>query len=144
GRWGYVSFQARQNLALIVAPVLFLICAQGLFRQFPDIFADDTLQLLLIAPVGIAVVIMMPWLLRLFLKLRPLAPGELRDRLEAAARRVNCRCTNILVWNTRLGVANAMVVGLTPWLRYILLSDRLLQEMTPDEIEAVFGHEVGH
>src|SRR5205807_2026386 len=31
-----------------------------------------------------------------------------------------------------------------PWLRYVFLSDRLLDDLTPDEVEAVFGHEVGH
>jgi Zn-dependent protease with chaperone function len=144
GRLGYVGFQLRQNLALVAAPVLVLIFAQGLFRQFPTLFPDDEARVLLIAPVALAVVVLMPWLMRLVLKLKPMPEGELRDRLEAAARRLRCRYTDILVWNTRLGVANAMVVGLTPWLRYILLTDRLLQEMAPEEIEAVFGHEVGH
>jgi STE24 endopeptidase len=37
-----------------------------------------------------------------------------------------------------------MVVGLLPRLRYVVLTDRLLIDLTPDEIEAVFGHEVGH
>src|SRR5205823_208960 len=27
---------------------------------------------------------------------------------------------------------------------YVILTDRLLVEMSPEEIEAVFGHEVGH
>lgn len=144
GRLGYVSFQIRQNLALIAAPVLVLIGTQGFIRQFPATFHDDRLQLLLIAPIAATVVVLMPWLIRAVLNLRPLPDGELRDRLEAAARRLNCRCSEILVWNTRLGVANAMVVGVTPWLRYILLSDRLLQQMTSDEVEAVFGHEAGH
>ena len=28
--------------------------------------------------------------------------------------------------------------------RYVVFTDRLLAEMTPEEVEAVFGHEVGH
>jgi STE24 endopeptidase len=31
-----------------------------------------------------------------------------------------------------------------PFPRYVLFTDRLLDELTPDEVEAVFGHEVGH
>jgi STE24 endopeptidase len=54
------------------------------------------------------------------------------------------RFSDILLWNTRGGVANAMVVGLLPRPRYVLLTDRLVAELTPSEIEAVFGHEVGH
>src|SRR5262249_15222101 len=50
----------------------------------------------------------------------------------------------ILLWDTRGGMANAMVTGPLPWLRYVFLSDRLLEALAPDEVEAVFGHEVGH
>jgi Zn-dependent protease with chaperone function len=67
-----------------------------------------------------------------------------RDRLAAAGRRLGVRYADILHWDTRGSVANAMVAGVVPWVRYVLLSDRLLAELTPDEVEAVFGHEAGH
>jgi STE24 endopeptidase len=86
----------------------------------------------------------MPWILRLVLGWKPLPPGLLRQRLQASARRLRFRCSNILVWNTRRGMANAMVIGILPWIRYVVFTDRLLDDFTPDEIEAVFGHEVGH
>jgi STE24 endopeptidase len=41
-------------------------------------------------------------------------------------------------------MANAMVIGLFPWPRYIIFTDRLLEDFSEDEVEAVFGHEVGH
>ena len=37
-----------------------------------------------------------------------------------------------------------MVAGPLPWVRYVFLSDRLLETLPPDEVEAVFGHEAGH
>jgi Zn-dependent protease with chaperone function len=37
-----------------------------------------------------------------------------------------------------------MIVGLVPRIRYVIFTDRLLDEMPPDELDAVFGHEVGH
>ena len=83
-------------------------------------------------------------LLRFFLGLKPLSAGPLRDRLEASARRLGFHFSDVLVWHTRNLFANAMVTGLVPWLRYVVLTDRLIDELTPDEIEAVFGHEVGH
>jgi STE24 endopeptidase len=91
-----------------------------------------------------AVFVCLPWVLRLVLGLRPLRDPMLRPRLEVAARRLNFRCSDILLWNTRGGVANAMVAGILPWIRYVVFTDRLLKELTPDEVEAVFGHEVGH
>jgi STE24 endopeptidase len=92
----------------------------------------------------VGVFISLPWILRLVLALEPLPAGPLRERLEAAARRMKFRCSNILLWNTHGHVANAMVAGILPAPRYVLLTDRLVSELTPDEVEAVFGHEIGH
>jgi STE24 endopeptidase len=70
--------------------------------------------------------------------------GPLRSQLLATSQRLGFRCSNILLWNTHGGFANAMLVGVAPFLRYVLFTDRLVDEMTPDEVEAVFGHEIGH
>src|SRR5439155_7285007 len=86
----------------------------------------------------------LPLVIRLVLGLRPLPEGPLRDRLLAASRRLNFRASDILLWNTRNGMANAMVIGLLPWLRYVVFTDRLIEEFPEEEVEAVFGHEIGH
>ena len=91
-----------------------------------------------------AVLMTLPWMVRLALGLKPLPAGPTRDRLMAAARRLRFRCSDILLWNTRGGMANAMVIGVLPWPRYVIFTDRLLEEFNGDEVEAVFGHEVGH
>jgi len=146
-RGAYVTFHVRQNLALVLAPLLLLLLMKGLRRLFPE-NEEEPWEWWLITLASVAlflsVFVGMPWLLRLALGLRPLPPGPLRDRLEATADRLHFRCSNILAWNTRGGVANAMVAGVVPWVRYVLLTDRLMSELTPDEVEAVFGHEVGH
>jgi STE24 endopeptidase len=41
-------------------------------------------------------------------------------------------------------VVNACVTGILPRFRYILLSDALLDSLSPHESAAVFGHEIGH
>src|SRR5947208_8027930 len=64
--------------------------------------------------------------------------------MDARARPLRFRGSDLLLWDTHGGVANAMVAGPLPWVRYVFLSDRLLEGLTPDEVEAVFGHEVGH
>src|SRR5205823_6648830 len=88
-----------------------------------------------------AMFVTLPWWVRLLLGLRPLPDGPLRTRLAAASRRLRFRCSNLLVWNTRSAMANAMVIGLLPWIRYVVFTDRLLEDFSPDEVEAVFGHE---
>ncbi len=145
GRWSYVQFQARQKLALVCIPIIVLLGQKELARQLGGLTGWRTA---LLEVVGFALILIvflvMPLVVRLVLGLKPLPPGPIRDRLEQTARRLKFRCSDILVWNTRKGMANAMVVGILPWPRYVIFTDRLLHDFTPDEIEAVFGHEVGH
>lgn len=144
-RASYVLFQLRQKLALVFLPVFLLLTLKELSRLFPDMGPQWQG---IINGIGIATVLLvfaaMPWIVRLALGLKPLPPGPLRQRLEAVSQCMRFRCGNILVWNTRLGMANAMVIGIVPWIRYVVLTDRLLEEFTPEEVEAVFGHEIGH
>ena len=146
GRWSYVGLQARHNLLLIIPPLVLMFVQQTALVLFPELRSEEN-QLFLglfAAALLAAVFVGIPWMLRLVLGLRPLADGPLRERLFATARRLNFRFSDILVWDTRNSIANAMVTGPMRWLRYVVLTDRLIKEMTPEEIEAVFGHEVGH
>lgn len=144
GRWAYVVMQIRHQY-FIVLPPMFVMTALQIMYVFVGV--DDRQShwpILAVIAFLAAAFIGMPWLLRLFLGLTPLPPGELRDRLEGAARRLGFGYSDILVWDTNNLVANAMVTGFIPWVRYIILTDRIIQDLSPDEIEAVFGHEVGH
>src|SRR5262249_20409332 len=103
-RWAYVGYHIRQNLALVCIPVALLILDKTVRRLVgnasPDwqaFFSGVRIALVL------GVFLMMPWLLRLILRLQPLADGPLRQRLLAACQRLRFRCSNILVWNTRGG-----------------------------------------
>jgi STE24 endopeptidase len=142
-RWAYVAFRARQSLAFVAAPLLLMMSMRALQFAYPDDEWDWFVQAIGLAMLPV-MVIAFPFILRAVWGLRPLPDGALRRRLVAAAERLKFRCSNILVWNTHNTVANAMVAGIVARPRYVLLSDRLINELTPDEIEAVFGHEVGH
>jgi STE24 endopeptidase len=140
-----VSFHARQNLALVFVPLLLLITVNDVPRLFPADSNDRPFVAAILTVCTILTVfIFMPWIVRLVLGLQPMPDSALRNRLFSAACRVRFRCSNVLLWNTRGGIANAMVVGMVPVVRYVVLTDRLVGEMTPDEVEAVFGHEIGH
>ncbi len=144
-RSAYVLFQLRQRLALVFLPVFLLLIQKELLRLFPETGQDWQG---IINGTGIVVMLAvfaaMPWIVRLVLGLKPLPPGPLRTRLETVAKRLRFRCSNILVWNTRNGMGNAMVIGIVPWIRYVVFTDRLLEDFTPEEVEAVLGHEIGH
>ncbi len=85
-----------------------------------------------------------PEILRRVLHTQRLPDSPLRRRLEALCRRHRLGYREILLWRTHSNMGNAAVMGLLPPVRYILLSDLLLETMTDRQIEAVFAHEVGH
>jgi STE24 endopeptidase len=81
----------------------------------------------------------------LFNKLTPLAEGELRTRLMALADRTGFKAAAIEVMDgsKRSGHSNAFFTGFGRF-RRIVLFDTLVAQLTPEELEAVLAHEVGH
>src|SRR5690606_31987071 len=54
------------------------------------------------------------------------------------------RFREVLLWRTFGGMVNAAVMGMLAPLRYILLSDALLEHLPAEQVEAVMAHEVAH
>jgi STE24 endopeptidase len=94
--------------------------------------------------VAFVIVSLSPALIRLTWPTTTLPAGPLRDRLEGLSERLDFRFTDILLWETGGSVINAGVTGALPWFRYVLLTDALVANLEPRQVEAVFGHEVGH
>lgn len=88
--------------------------------------------------------VFMPFLLRKLWSTHPLPAGPLRELLEGWARHERVGISQILVWKSPHRVANAAVTGLIPGLRYVLLSESLLESLGPFHLLGIFGHEIGH
>ena len=99
--------------------------------------------LLLILGVGL-IVLFTPVLIRLAWGCQALRTEPIRQRLEGVGQTAGLRYREILLWRTANTVANAAVMGFWGPLRYLVITDALLNEMSPEEVEAVFAHEVGH
>jgi STE24 endopeptidase len=84
-------------------------------------------------------------LLPIFYKLIPLPDGDVKRRALALAERAHTRVRGIYAMNmsSKTTAANAMVTGLGNT-RRIVIGDTLLEHYTPDEIEVVVAHELGH
>src|SRR6056297_1566022 len=81
----------------------------------------------------------------LFNKQTPLEEGDLRDRIEAFARKAGYNLSNIYLidGSRRSSKANAYFTGLGPKKR-IVLYDTLVDDLENEEIVAVLAHEIGH
>jgi STE24 endopeptidase len=81
----------------------------------------------------------------LFYKVEPLENAELLERMKRLAAGTGLKIEGVY----RLGLsadttkANAMLAGLGRT-RRVLMGDTLLEKFSPEEIEVIFAHEIGH
>ncbi len=144
----YLGFMLRHHVLIIAVPMAFIVAANDFVNAYGRqirmatglAWAD---QVLLVVIAGL-VFLVAPVMLRHIWHTRPLPPGDLRSRLEDLCARVGLTYRRILIWESDGMVVNAAVMGIIRPVRYILLSDGLLEMMDDRKIEAVFGHEAGH
>jgi STE24 endopeptidase len=146
GRLGrYMTLKARQSIGLVLPVVLLYVVRRDfLGRFFPGWDENALAEPLEIAVLGTLVLAISPVFIRLAWPTHSLPQGPLRRRLERIARRVGFRFSDVLVWDTGHMMVNACVTGILPGFRYVLLTDALIETLTPLEVAAVFGHEIGH
>jgi Zn-dependent protease with chaperone function len=143
GAGRFVLFNLRLYALIVLGPVLLTACQLSFNRCLPSI-ANHPVAIAGGTLVVLVVVVLMPLALPTVLGLVPMRRDGIRERFEAVARRNGCRYRDILVWPTRGTMVNAFVAGLVANVRYIIVSDRLLDDLRPDEQDAVMGHEIGH
>jgi STE24 endopeptidase len=141
----HVLSRLRQTAGLLLPMLLLYGLGRDLLRwAAPSAAGAPLVQLAGLAVMSSVVLLLSPAFVRLSWPMHRLEPGPLRDRLERLARRLGFRFSDILVWETGGTLVNAGITGPLPFFRYVLLSDALVERLDPREIEAVFGHEVGH
>ena len=81
----------------------------------------------------------------IFYRFEPLQDEDLRARLVRLGERAGTRVRGVYKWHLseKSKKANAALTGLGNT-RRIILADTLLDNYSPDEIEAVLAHELGH
>ena len=141
----YLALKARQSAGLVLPVVLIFVIRQDLCpRLWPQWHQSPAAEPIELAVLGLLVLAISPLFIRLAWPTRSLPAGPLRNRLERVARRVGFRFNDLLIWDTRHLMVNACVTGVLPYFRYVLLTDDLIDSLSPVEVAAVFGHELGH
>lgn len=148
GLWGYLNFNVRHQLLAAFVPMSIILVAydvtqdyeSAITRMIPIPWSSD----MVLGVSAAAVFVLAPWLLKRIWTTEPLPQGTLRCALEGTCRRIGLRCRNILIWRSGGMFVNAAVMGLFARVRYVMLSDGLLESMSDKQVEAVFGHEAGH
>ncbi|MFQ5945812.1 MAG: M48 family metallopeptidase [Anaerolineae bacterium] len=126
-------------LGMTVVEVIYL-----LLRAAPDVWwlwAGVFLLFYTAVLTNLSPILIIP----LFYALTPVPDRALEERLTELAKRVGTRVRGVFTidLSRRTTAANAALVGLANT-RRIVLGDTLYQNYTPDEIETILAHELGH
>ena len=140
----YVAVHARHYLGIVLVPLLVILAVQDGVKLLAPQLLEGEYALAVFVPALAILLAAFPLLLRFVWQTRPLPAGPLRNRLEATAHRAGVGLRDILIWETNSLAVNAAVAGFFPQLRYVFLTDGLLEMLSDEEIEAVLGHELGH
>ena len=138
-----------QLIGLAISGVLGLLLLEAIYwllRVSPAwwwLWAGFLLVFFTVILSNLAPVLIMP----LFNKFVPLGEehAELAERLTRLAARAGTKVQGVFTFDMskRTKAANAALTGMGST-RRIVLGDTLIQEFTPDEIETVLAHELGH
>jgi STE24 endopeptidase len=112
--------------------------------NYPDIWwllAWALIMLVSLISSVVAPILLVP----LFYKMKPLADGDLKAKLDKLAQKAGARVHGIFVldFSARGTTANAGLMGIGRT-RRIVISDTLIQQYSAPEIEVITAHEIGH
>ncbi len=144
----HLAFNIRHHFLFVGTPIAMIMLATDLLEWLAPLVIPAR-ALLWAEPVASAVVVggvflFAPLVLIRVWRTRSMPPGELRDRMERLCQRIGMRYQQIRIWDTGGVIVNAGVMGLHRCVRFVLISDAMLEQMDDRQILAVFGHEAGH
>ena len=133
------GFMVGLVLAGLIAELLYFT-----IRQSPQHWWIITWALFMVLFVALAQVAPL-MLFPIFYKFEPLENEDLKKRLLRLSDKAGTKVRGIYKWHLseKSRKANAALTGLGAT-RRIILADTLLDHYSPDEIEAVLAHELGH
>ena len=133
------GFMVGAILASIVVELLYFIIRET--PQYWWLIGWASFLALFVLLAQLAPVVLFP----IFYKFEPLQNEELKARLVTLSQRAGTRVRGVYKWNLseKSKKANAALTGLGNT-RRIILADTLLDHYSPEEIEAVLAHELGH
>ena len=129
--------------------LVFVTLFEVVERYVPGAYAllaeNVLLQYLLAVGLLLGIYVLWPLAIRFIWSTSSLPQGSLRRRLENLCLRCKIRYRDILLWHTPgWALVNACVTGIWGRFRYILLTTELVRNLSEEEVETVFAHEIAH
>jgi STE24 endopeptidase len=147
-RGKHILYNIRHMLLFTIVPISLILLVTDVLEMhvLGSVPASAQSPVYLLGSLGTALTVFLfaPLLIARIWRTRRLEPGPLRSDLEDLCGRLKLKYRDILVWESEGVIANAAVMGLIAPVRFILVSDGIVDRLEPHQIRAVFAHEGGH
>jgi Zn-dependent protease with chaperone function len=112
----------------------------------PGGFLDRPVGQMLFFSVFLCIlVIFIPSLIQFWWECKPFEPSEKVAQMRQFLKEMGFKYAGLFRWSIFEGrMLTAAIMGFIPRLRYILVTDSLLETLSVEELKAVLAHEVGH
>ncbi len=141
---GWLWDEIKGFLVSIILAAIGAVVLYSILRGFAEhwwLLSWVVFLALFVLMAQVAPVVLFP----IFYKFEPLQNEDLKARLVRLSERAGTRVRGVYKWklSEKSNKANAALTGLGAT-RRIILADTLLDSYSPEEIEAVLAHELGH
>lgn len=92
----------------------------------------------------ILLLIFLPYFIQKIWLCKSLPNSELKNRLTKLCQKAQFKHAGMKTWSIMHDQLTAGIIGVVPRFRYVMFTDRLLKELSPESIEAILAHEIGH
>ena len=138
----FVALRCRVYLLMVLIPIAGIVLVKDswfLIQPLPVYSLLATMFFFLLCLLAL-----MPYLVGKFWSSRSVDDHEGRGRLLKICDLEGMGVSDILVWDTNHSIVNALVAGVFPRYRVLMLSDLMLETFPDNEVDAILKHEAGH
>ena len=141
-RWDYVLLRCRVYLLIVLVPIATIIAVKDLLPLFEQI--NPAATAIITVAVIVSLLCTMPLVIQVVWKNHPMRENDQKRSLLQLCRAHGLIVRDIRIWDTGLQMVNALVAGVLPRFRILMISDLLLDSFPDKELHAILRHEAGH
>ncbi|MGD9158082.1 MAG: M48 family metalloprotease [Desulfobacteraceae bacterium] len=149
GKKAFILWNVKLNVPVIF-PWLFLslvfdLVSMSPWPKFNSYLERPAGQIIFFTIFLFLAMIFLPVLIRYFWGCRPLESSPKADSIRDFLKSIGLRYRKLVSWPLLGGkMMTAGIMGIIPGYRYILITESLMEILTPSELNAVMAHEAGH
>jgi Zn-dependent protease with chaperone function len=126
----------------IIVPILAMLAISDLLALLP--WTDELPAGMGLAALTILIVpVLVPWLAKRIWQTRPL-DGDQQHWIVDLVVAAGMPRLDVRLWDTGMRSSNAVVIGFFAPLRSLLLTDRLIRDLPPEQLKLIVLHEIAH